>query len=193
VNDNWTQTFASLGEAKAAADGVGSDPQARQEISFFDTGEGWIRAGTPWSGCIGGLSVSVPLVTEPHRCLEISSARHVRQSEGRSAVSRPLYNRGESGGLSGNWPDVAAGQGTGVNPVDGVNHLAKVRVAGSNPVFRSKNSGPELGKRPIGSVPGLGFLPITAHHAVPGGDRLAAEVLRGRVHGAKSESAAVMN
>jgi integrase len=30
-------------------------------------------------------------------------------------------------------------------------------------------------------------------HAVPGGDRLAAEVLWGRVHGAKSESAAVMN
>jgi hypothetical protein len=46
ANDNWTQTFASLGEAKAAADGVGHDPQARQEISFFDTGEGWIRAGS---------------------------------------------------------------------------------------------------------------------------------------------------
>jgi hypothetical protein len=58
--------------------------------------------------------------------------------------SRPLYNRGGSGGLGGNWMDSSAGQGTGENPVDGFRHLAKVRVAGSNPVFRSKNSGPEL-------------------------------------------------
>jgi hypothetical protein len=52
--------------------------------------------------------------------------------------SRPLYNRGESGGLGGNWVDRTAGQGTGENPVDEYCHLAKVRVAGSNPVFRSK-------------------------------------------------------
>ena len=33
--------------------------------------------------------------------------------------------------------DGTAGQGTGWNPVDENRHLAKVRVAGSNPVFRS--------------------------------------------------------
>jgi hypothetical protein len=52
--------------------------------------------------------------------------------------SRPLYNRGESGGLGGNWLDGTAGQRFGENPVDEYCHLAKVRVAGSNPVFRSK-------------------------------------------------------
>ena len=63
-----------------------------------------------------------------------------------AARSRPVYNRGESGGLGGNWPDGAAGQGTGENSVDGVNHLAKVRVAGSNPVFRSKEVGLDQGR-----------------------------------------------
>jgi hypothetical protein len=54
--------------------------------------------------------------------------------------SRPLYNRGEFNGLGGNSVDEAAGQGTGENSVDGNRHLAKVGVAGSNPVFRSRES-----------------------------------------------------
>jgi hypothetical protein len=35
--------------------------------------------------------------------------------------------------------DGIAAQGTGVDPIDEKNHLAKVRVAGSNPVVRSKD------------------------------------------------------
>jgi hypothetical protein len=36
--------------------------------------------------------------------------------------------------------DGIAGQGTGEDPIDEKNLLAKVRVAGSNPVVRSKKS-----------------------------------------------------
>ena len=44
-----------------------------------------------------------------------------------------------SGGFNGNWADGIAAQGTGVDPLstDEKNHLAKVRVAGPNPVVRS--------------------------------------------------------
>ena len=43
-----------------------------------------------------------------------------------------------SGGFNGNWADGIAAQGTGVDPMDEKDHLAKVRVAGSNPVVRSR-------------------------------------------------------
>jgi hypothetical protein len=59
---------------------------------------------------------------------------------------RPLYNRGVFSGLAGNWVDEAAGQGIGENPVDGFRDLAKVGVAGSNPVFRSKRPGQRLAR-----------------------------------------------
>jgi hypothetical protein len=52
--------------------------------------------------------------------------------------SRPLHNRGGFDGFGGNWVDRTAGQGTGRIAVDGYCHLAKVGVAGSNTVFRSK-------------------------------------------------------
>ncbi len=42
---------------------------------------------------------------------------------------------------SGNWVDRTAGRGTGANLVEQNRHLAKVGVAGSNPVFRSKIAG----------------------------------------------------
>jgi hypothetical protein len=57
------------------------------------------------------------------------------------ACSRPLYNRDESSGLGGNWVDGTPGQRTVANATDGFCHLAKVGVAGSNPVFRSKGAG----------------------------------------------------
>ena len=60
-------------------------------------------------------------------------------SVARGSDSRPLYYYSdELGGLGGNWLDGAADQGTGWNPMDGNRHLAKVGVAGSNPVVRSK-------------------------------------------------------
>jgi hypothetical protein len=62
--------------------------------------------------------------------------------------SRPLYNGEEFSGLGGNWVDGTADQGTGKNLVDGNRHLAKVGVAGSNPVFRSKNARSEALPRP---------------------------------------------
>jgi hypothetical protein len=52
--------------------------------------------------------------------------------------SRPLYYGGGLSGRGGNWVDRSARQGTGQDPVDENPHLAKVRVAGSNPVFRSR-------------------------------------------------------
>ena len=51
--------------------------------------------------------------------------------------SRALYYSDGLGGRSGNWVDGTARQGTGADPNDENHHLAKVRVAGSNPVFRS--------------------------------------------------------
>jgi hypothetical protein len=43
-------------------------------------------------------------------------------------------------GFCGNWMDGAALQETGGDHLDRFRHLAKVRVAGSNPVIRSKKS-----------------------------------------------------
>ena len=51
-----------------------------------------------------------------------------------AADSRALYYGDELGGRSGNWVDGAAPRET---HRDENHHLAKVRVAGSNPVFRS--------------------------------------------------------
>jgi Aldo/keto reductase family len=51
--------------------------------------------------------------------------------------SRPLYNRAGLGGRDGNSVDRTARQGRGTNLWHEDHHLAKVRVAGSNPVFRS--------------------------------------------------------
>jgi hypothetical protein len=51
--------------------------------------------------------------------------------------SRALYYSDGLGGRPGNWLDRSARLGTGANPKDQIQHLAKVRVAGSNPVFRS--------------------------------------------------------
>jgi hypothetical protein len=45
-----------------------------------------------------------------------------------------------SGGRNGNWVDGIAAQATGAELVDETNHLAKVRIAGSNPVVRSKKN-----------------------------------------------------
>ena len=56
--------------------------------------------------------------------------------------SRPLYSGDEFSGLRGNWVDGSALQGIVGNHTDAIRHVAKVRVAGSNPVFRSNtNSG----------------------------------------------------
>lgn len=52
-------------------------------------------------------------------------------------MSRPLYNSEGSGGLPGNWVDAVAGQRTRNYDKDVDQHLAKVGVAGSDPVVRS--------------------------------------------------------
>jgi hypothetical protein len=46
-----------------------------------------------------------------------------------------------------NWVNGTASQATGRNKMDQIQHLAKVRVAGSNPVFRQHSfwSGPKPG------------------------------------------------
>jgi hypothetical protein len=54
--------------------------------------------------------------------------------------SRALYYRGELHGRGGNWVDGTASQRTRPTQRYENHHLAKVRVAGSNPVFRSINS-----------------------------------------------------
>jgi len=52
--------------------------------------------------------------------------------------NRPLYYSAGLAGRSGNWVDGTAFRWTGADVQDENRHLAKVRVAGSNPVFRSK-------------------------------------------------------
>jgi hypothetical protein len=44
--------------------------------------------------------------------------------------------------LPGNWVEKSAAQAIVADPVHEKNHTAKVRLAGSNPVVRSKNAGP---------------------------------------------------
>ena len=92
------------------------------------------------------------------------SGDHCRGGYEAPIDSRSLYNSGESAGLGGNWVDRTAGQRTGDNSVDENRHLAKVRVAGSNPVFRSKNLRSELGERKVDLGRAAQNLPITAHH-----------------------------
>jgi len=58
----------------------------------------------------------------------------------RGPVSRPLYYSDGSDGRTGNWVDGTALRQTGADLQDANRHLAKVRVAGSNPVFRSIQS-----------------------------------------------------
>jgi hypothetical protein len=55
--------------------------------------------------------------------------------------SRPLYYSDEPDGRVGNWMDGAAPWRTCRTLWDENHHLAKVRVAGSNPVFRSIGAG----------------------------------------------------
>jgi len=54
--------------------------------------------------------------------------------------SRALYYGGALTGPSGNWVDAMARRGAHRDLVDQIHYLAKVRVAGSNPVFRSIKS-----------------------------------------------------
>jgi hypothetical protein len=66
--------------------------------------------------------------------------RSVEQKDVPPGVSvdyRPLYYGAGLSGRGGNWVDGTSRQGTRPDPNDGKHHLAKVRVAGSNPVFRS--------------------------------------------------------
>jgi hypothetical protein len=51
-----------------------------------------------------------------------------------SGGSKALYDKG---GRGGKWVDRTARQRRGADPKDEKHHLAKVRVAGSNPVFLS--------------------------------------------------------
>jgi hypothetical protein len=62
--------------------------------------------------------------------------------------SRALYYSGELSGGGGNWVDRTARQGSAADHRDEKPHLAKVRVAGSNPVFRSLPSIWHLGEGP---------------------------------------------
>jgi len=57
-----------------------------------------------------------------------------------SVDSRPLYHVAGLSGLGGNWVDGTSRLGTRTDPNDGEHHLAKVRVAGSYPAFRSERS-----------------------------------------------------
>jgi len=84
--------------------------------------------------------------------------------------SRPLYYSDEWDGRAGNREDGTARHRTRTDPQDENRHLAKVRVAGSNPVFRSKKMGRELGLCRLCPVTEPRELPITKVHA--GRDRL---------------------
>ncbi len=72
-----------------------------------------------------------------------------RPGPGRSFDTRALYYSGGSTGWGGNWADGSALHGTRRIQTDEKPHLAKVRVAGSNPVFRSNvmSQGESQGER----------------------------------------------
>src|SRR5208282_1011435 len=53
------------------------------------------------------------------------------------ADTRALYYGVGLSGRGGNWVDLTVRRGSGVDRPDRNHHLAMVRVAGSNPVFRS--------------------------------------------------------
>ena len=57
------------------------------------------------------------------------------------ADSRALYYSDELNGRAGNWVDGTAPHRARRTSTDEDPHLAKVRVAGSNPVFRSNGPG----------------------------------------------------
>jgi hypothetical protein len=52
--------------------------------------------------------------------------------------SRPVYNRARLAGTPGNWVDRTPRRRTGRRGKDRDQRIAKVRVAGSNPVVRSR-------------------------------------------------------
>ena len=56
------------------------------------------------------------------------------------ARSRPLYYRDVHNGRNEFWADEFAGNRTHADATDSFRYLAKVRVAGSNPVVRSNRS-----------------------------------------------------
>jgi len=64
-----------------------------------------------------------------------------RKTSEASSLSGAVYYQDELAGRGGNWVDGSALQGTRQIQWDKNHHLAKVRVAGSKPVFRS-NKGP---------------------------------------------------
>jgi hypothetical protein len=59
-----------------------------------------------------------------------------RELSGACTDSKALYCSAGWGGRRENWVDETAQWGTRVDRSDEKHHLAKVRVAGSNPVFR---------------------------------------------------------
>jgi hypothetical protein len=82
---------------------------------------------------VGGLR---PYSPQPRRCAHGSWSLAWWTQEGVAVVDRSTTgsNSSDPGGQSA---DAVATHATGLDTVDELNHLAKVRVAGSNPVFRS--------------------------------------------------------
>ena len=66
----------------------------------------------------------------------LGAAQATRQDRSRSSVD-PSTTGAHQGGLGGRAVDITAGGSTTTNSVDRHDRLAKVRVAGSNPVVRS--------------------------------------------------------
>ena len=103
----------------------------------------------------------------------------------------------------GNWVDGSAAHRTGPDAGDEKNHLAKVRVAGSNPVVRSKEkarsegtkvtpSGPSARRSTIRSS--IALQHISQQHGRPASsDRCFAETLRYRSQSIVSASQAAKN
>ena len=97
---------------------------------------------------LSGPTTGVPLTPE---CGEFGDVIPPKSSlKWFTTERRALYYEGAPGGPAGDWVDGAARWGTGVDHPDQEHHLAKVRVAGANPVFGSKQS--------PGSGPGSGMI-----------------------------------
>ncbi len=110
-----------------------------------------------------------------HLVLGAAISNSTRSSLETAVDSRPPYYRDGLDGRDGNWVDRTSLQGTNRRRMEENRHLAKVRVAGWNPVFCSKipGEGQCLRYRLAGVRPGLyyRFLHIDAEfprHAVTG-------------------------
>ncbi len=144
----------SLNQARRGAHGVDATPGPRQtdgaSLVTWSTSNGLRTVSASGGGSLAKPTYDVPICStlvgagRTHRRCGDDKGRRGDPSSGvggRSvgvARSRPLYYRDVHNGRNEFWADEFAGNRTHADATDSFRYLAKVRVAGSNPVVRSQ-------------------------------------------------------